>query len=524
MVDAANSSAAGPGAKPLLSLRGLGIRAGERTLLADTDLDLHAGQRVVIVGPSGSGKSVLGNLLLGFVGPETPGLDIHGELIVDGQSLLDQPPEARDGRLGAVFQLHAIGLFDDFSVRRNLEYGSTDAGRIREVASSLGLSDLDARVTDCSGGQRMRVALARTLLRGAGILLYDEPTTGLDPASTRQVVEAIEASHDRLTLVVTHDYAAFEGFADVVLYLDAEAHRLELHPPVPATFDEVARRMAALTPPATIPAPKRAPLLKRVAGAWRRRADALAESLFDAAALLKLPLTWLKLASPLEGARLRRSLRRNLAPGVAVFIALSAALSAFTGTWFLFERLPKREFSEPLIREDLLAGLGLIFTRVGVPLMVCILLAAKLGASAAAHLGHMSYSRQVDALRLLRRSPRTDLLLPSATGILVSALVMTALAEVVAWFTAQLVFLWTHPGFSLRYFHAAWVSELESGSFVWLTAKVATSALAVALVAFRQGSTPKRDPEAVVVGIHRTLLQSLILVLTIHAIYAFLEF
>jgi ABC-type transporter Mla maintaining outer membrane lipid asymmetry permease subunit MlaE len=257
---------------------------------------------------------------------------------------------------------------------------------------------------------------------------------------------------------------------------------------------------------------------------WRDLALATSDALLDAAWLPLAPLAWLRAAHPLDGPRVRAALRRDLAPGVALFVALSAVLVAVTGTWFLFERLPQRAWTEPLVQEDLVAGLGLIHARVGVPLLVSVLLAAKLGASAAAHLGHMSLTRQVDALALLRVPGRRHLLLPTAASQLLAAIVFTALAGLLAWAASLVVFLLSHPGLSARWFHAAYLQEVEPGDLAWVLAKVGTSALGVAAVAWRAGTAPKRAPEQVVRGIHATLLRGLLLVLGVHALYAFLEF
>ena len=379
-------------------------------------------------------------------------------------------------------------------------------------------------MTLCSGGEGMRVGLARTLLHGADVIVYDEPTTGLDPVNARQVVEAIVASHRRLSVIITHDYAAFADAADVVLFLDPTTRRLRRMPPSAETFDALHAALAdAGAPPSEAPAPPPG-LLARVADGWRRAATATSEVLLDWSWLTLVPAAFARATHALDGPRLRQALRRDLSPGVIAFVGLSAMLVAITGTYFLFERLPKRAWSEPLIQEDIVAGLGLIYVRVGIPLLVSVLLAAKLGAAAAAHFGHMSLTRQLDALDLLGISRRRHLLLPTAAGQLAAAWVSTAFAAGLAYLMSLVVFLAVHEGFSVRYFQAAFGKELDGSVFVWILAKVGVSALGVAAVAYRIGTAPKRAPEQVVKGIHRTLLRALLLVLAVHAAFAFLEF
>jgi len=510
--------------RPLLEAEGLAVRAGSRRLLAPCNLALHEGERVLVVGPSGSGKSLFCDLVLGFAGPETPGLDVEGSLRLEGRELLGADPESRDAQVGAVFQLHALGLFDDLTVDQNLYFGSEDAEQRGAAAAALGLSDLDRRVAACSGGERVRVGIVRTLLRGAGVLLYDEPTTGLDPASSRQVVEAIAASHRRLSIVVTHDYAAFASWADVVVFLDPGSRTLERLPGDEASLARVAASIERASPPIPEESAPRPTFRQRLRTGWKRAALATSRLLEQFAVVFLAPFMLARIAHPEDGPRVRGALRRDLAPAVASFVGLAAILVAFTGTWFLFDRLPERDYSEPLIQEDILAGLGLIFTRVGMPLMASVLLAAKLGAAASAQLGHMSLTRQVDALQLLRVPLWRHLLLPTALGQLVSALVFTTLSMALAYGTALVVFLGTHPGWSARYFHRAYLTEVAWGDLGWIAAKVGVSALGVALVAFRIGTETKRVPEQVVKGIHRTLLAALLLVLAVHATFAFLEF
>jgi energy-coupling factor transporter ATP-binding protein EcfA2 len=502
--------------RALLEVRGLTVRSPTRTLLAASSFDLHEGERALLVGPSGSGKSLFTDVLLGFLPGERPALEVTGSIRLDGVELVGAPVAVRQGRVGAVFQLQALGLFDDLTAERNLAFGARDAERATALAAGLGLRDLGRPASLLSGGERVRTALARTLLSGADVLVADEPTTGLDAASATQVVAALRAAHRRLTLVVTHDEAAFGGFADATLVIDPATHTLRR---LPGGADGTGTAPGGPGAP-----PAGAGRSFRLAAAWARGTAATADALLDLLSLVLLPRTLLHAVHPLHGPRVRRALARETAPGVAVFVGLSALLVALTATFFLFERLPRREFSEPLLQQDLVAGLGVVLTRVAVPLIASILLAAKLGASAAAHLGHMSLTRQVDALRLLGVSPRTHLLHPTALGMLVAAWLHTAIAVGIAFVTTTAVFLWQHPGWSALYARTAWAASLRPEDVLWIAAKVGASALAVALTAYRVGTAPKRAPEHVLLGIHRTLLLGLILVLAVHAAFAFVEF
>lgn len=508
----------------LLVAKHLSVSSDGHGLLQPSSFEVGRGERVLLVGPSGAGKSLLLDLLLGFARPGHEGLVVEGQLELEGRPLVGLPPEAHDGTVGAVFQLHALGLFDDLTLEQNLAFGRGTPEAVEDLVTRLRLERLGRRVPAASGGERMRVAMARTLLRGGRVLLYDEPTTGLDPAAVTQVVAAIAAAHDQASLVVTHDPAAFEGWADAVLVIDPVEGRIARHDASPATFAWLRDRLAAAPEPraATLRArPRLTP--RRLWNAWDRLAGRVGGTAMDVLRLFGVPLALVRIAHPLDGPRLRQVLRRDLAPGVFVFTGLSAALVAVTATFFLFERLPKREWTAPLVQDDLVAGLGLVATRVGVPLMTSILLAAKLGAAAAAHLGHMSLTRQIDALRLLAIDPRRHLLLPTAVGQLLATFLATALGWVLSALAALLVFLAMHPGWSVRWFLDAYVREVPGEAIGWAAAKVGVSALGVAVVAWRVGSAPKRRPEQVIHGVHATLLHALLLVVAIHAAFAFLE-
>ena len=508
---------------PVLTVTDLAVRAGNDRLLAPSSFTLHEGERVVLVGPSGYGKSLFADLLLGFAGPDSPGLEVEGSMVLDDTSLLGSGPASRDHRIGAVFQMQRSGLFDDLTIEQNLQFGSEDETARIAVVDELNLERIERPVTQCSGGEGVRVALARTLLRGAGVIVYDEPTTGLDPYNAGGVVQAIQQAHRRLSIVITHDYPAFREHADAVLFLDPSDRTLKRLDATAEAFDHVEEALAGVRPP-DVEATPTLPFLTRARLAWDRLALGTSAVLLDWLTVFAVPWAFLRIAHPLDGPRVRQALRRDLAFGVLAFVGLSAMLIAVTGTYFLFERLPKRLYTEPIVQDDLVAGLGLIYARIGIPLLVSILLAAKLGAAAAAHLGHMSLTRQIDALELLGVSQRRHLLQPTAAGQLASAWVCTGVAVALAYVTSLVVFLAMHPGYSVQYFHHAFIRELDGEVVLWVLAKTAVSAIGVAAVAFRVGVQPKRAPELVVKGIHRTLLRALLLVLAVHALFAFLEY
>jgi phospholipid/cholesterol/gamma-HCH transport system ATP-binding protein len=176
-------------------------------------LDVHEGEVLTLLGKSGAGKSVLLKLILGLLRCQS------GAVIVDG----DDITRASEGELfhvrrkvGMLFQNGA--LFDSLSVRENVAYALREHGvhsereissRVAEVLEMVGLPGIESKMpAELSGGMRKRVALARAIAEAPKVLLYDEPTTGLDPINVRRISELILDLNQRLkvtSLVVTHD-------------------------------------------------------------------------------------------------------------------------------------------------------------------------------------------------------------------------------------------------------------------------------------------------------------------------------
>jgi predicted glycosyltransferase/ABC-type cobalamin/Fe3+-siderophores transport system ATPase subunit len=194
-------------------------------VLEQVTFAVDAGAHVAIVGATGSGKSTLLSLI-----PRLYDVD-RGHVTLDGLDVRELTLDSLRGQISVVRQETVLfGL----TVAENIRYGCPEASddEVRAAAQAAGLDDVIARLPDgfetilsergssLSGGQRQRVALARALIRKAPILLLDEPTTGLDPATQRDVRTALrELTHDTTTIVVTHDLALARE-ADEILVLD----------------------------------------------------------------------------------------------------------------------------------------------------------------------------------------------------------------------------------------------------------------------------------------------------------------
>jgi phospholipid/cholesterol/gamma-HCH transport system ATP-binding protein len=210
-----------------VSVRGVWKRFGQTRVYEGLELDVLRGETLTVLGASGSGKSVLLRLLTGLHRPD------RGQIFVEGQDVapLDEAALLEVRRsVGLVFQ--GAALFDSMSVGANVAYGLLSRGRptaievqrrVAECLAQVGLEGSEQlRPSELSGGMKKRVGLARALAPGPTLILYDEPTTGLDPSNTRRINELIVSLQRRLgvtSLVITHDLASAFAVSDRVALL-----------------------------------------------------------------------------------------------------------------------------------------------------------------------------------------------------------------------------------------------------------------------------------------------------------------
>ena len=212
---------------PIIEFRDVRKRFGQLRVLRGIDLALERGQTTVVIGESGTGKSVLLKHMMGLIRPDS------GEVYIDNQRV-DQLRESAWGpvrrRFGFLFQMGA--LFDSMTAGENIgfpiaehtDHSSEEIDRI--VARKLDLVGLDGiqpkRPAQLSGGQRKRVALARAIALDPEIILYDEPTTGLDPIRADTINDLIIKLKQELgvtSIVVTHDMTSAFKVADRIVML-----------------------------------------------------------------------------------------------------------------------------------------------------------------------------------------------------------------------------------------------------------------------------------------------------------------
>lgn len=198
----------------VISVRGLYKSFGDLHVLRHVDLDVYRGENVVVLGRSGTGKSVLIKILVGLLKPD------QGTVTVLGQQVNKLDKKELDTlRLKMGFSFQNSALYDSMSVRQNLLFPlsmnvkhltkkETDL-LVEEVLDAVGLkSKMNAMPADLSGGQKKRIGIARTLILKPEIMLYDEPTSGLDPITSIEINELIndvQRQYKTSSIIITHD-------------------------------------------------------------------------------------------------------------------------------------------------------------------------------------------------------------------------------------------------------------------------------------------------------------------------------
>ena len=200
---------------------------GDRHILRDVNLSVNDGETMVVLGSSGSGKSTILRLITGLLHPDT------GKVLVNGENIPDMNEEALNKKrrgIGMVFQYSA--LFDSMSVGENVAFAlrqhmKMSEGQIQEIVKEkldmVGLSGIeDLMPNDLSGGMKKRVSLARAIVFEPKIILYDEPTAGLDPIWSTSISRLIRNTQKKMhvtSIVVTHDMKSANQVADRMAFL-----------------------------------------------------------------------------------------------------------------------------------------------------------------------------------------------------------------------------------------------------------------------------------------------------------------
>jgi phospholipid/cholesterol/gamma-HCH transport system ATP-binding protein len=212
----------------LIEFRNVKKAFGPKVVYADLSLDIHAGEALTIIGGSGMGKSVMLKLLVGLLSSD------GGEILFDGKVVSGLPERQLTDvrrRIGMLFQ--GAALFDSLDVRENIAYPLREHTRpsekeiderVRQCLEDVGLPGIERHMpSSLSSGMRKRVGLARAIALRPEVLLYDEPTTGLDPIAMEHITDLIAHMNDRYkvtSVVVTHDMPSAFRVSDRIAMID----------------------------------------------------------------------------------------------------------------------------------------------------------------------------------------------------------------------------------------------------------------------------------------------------------------
>lgn len=215
--------------KPVIEIRHLRKGFEDQLVLKDISLRLCEGENLVVMGKSGCGKSVLVKCIVGLLTPDAGTISVLGNDITGMENgALDEIRQ----KIGFLFQGGA--LYDSMTVEENLELhltrikkGLTESEirqKINEALENVGLPDSHEKTpSELSGGMRKRVSLARTIVVEPLIMLYDEPTTGLDPATTEEIsmlINDVKIKYKTSSMIITHDITCARTTADRIIMLD----------------------------------------------------------------------------------------------------------------------------------------------------------------------------------------------------------------------------------------------------------------------------------------------------------------
>ena len=232
-----------PNKKPIIEIKDLKKSFGKNHVLAGFDMELNEGENLVVMGKSGSGKSVMIKCLIGLEKPDS------GLILIMGKDISKLNHEELDElRTEVGFLFQGSALYDSMTVRENLEFPlrrhkkkfgilKETTPLVIEALENVGLADtIDLMPEELSGGMKRRIALARTLILQPRIILYDEPTTGLDPITAKEILLlmiSIQKKYNTSAIIITHDVDCARVISNRMILLIDGINYLE------GTFEEL---------------------------------------------------------------------------------------------------------------------------------------------------------------------------------------------------------------------------------------------------------------------------------------------
>jgi phospholipid/cholesterol/gamma-HCH transport system ATP-binding protein len=226
---------------PVVEISNLKKSFGKNIVLTDFNLTLNKGENLVVLGKSGSGKSVLIKCLVGLIEPD------EGTLLVLGNNVSHlEEKDLNELRKKVGFLFQSAALYDSMTVRENLAFPLREMKSITEeekealvteALENVGLlAAIDKMPSELSGGMRKRIGLARTIIYKPEIILYDEPTTGLDPITSREIsslIMDIQKKYNTASIIITHDISCAKIVAGRIIIIRDGVNAIE------GTYDEL---------------------------------------------------------------------------------------------------------------------------------------------------------------------------------------------------------------------------------------------------------------------------------------------
>jgi len=228
--------------KETIKLRGIYKSFGDNQVLRGIDIDVFKGENLVVLGRSGTGKSVLIKIISGMLFPDAGSVNVLGQNVEDLSE-----KELQELRLKIGFSFQSSALYDSMTVRKNLEFPLVRNRKklsrkeiddsIETTLDAVGLlKAINQMPSELSGGQRKRIGIARTLILNPEIMLYDEPTAGLDPITSIEInnlINEVQEKYHTSSIIITHDLTCAKMTGDrVAMLLDGKFER-------EGSFDEV---------------------------------------------------------------------------------------------------------------------------------------------------------------------------------------------------------------------------------------------------------------------------------------------
>jgi ABC-type lipoprotein export system ATPase subunit/ABC-type transporter Mla maintaining outer membrane lipid asymmetry permease subunit MlaE len=478
------------------------IRPDGEVLLRDVSLTIDPAELVLLVGPSGSGKSTLLLLLAGLLDTGPGNWQVSGRLRC-GDEAFDLAREKADVG-GVVFQHYA--LFDDLDAQENLRIALDHAPRgtdamAMDVAAML--ADINPRqsISSCSGGQRQRLAIARTVIANQPVLLFDEPNSGLDIASARRLLEVIRGlcgTMGKPALIAVHHFEELLPLADRVLVIDPRIRRLIELPPEAGPVE--ARLEAAAEAHGHGPAGSQEHVSR-----WRPASRHHSQSWWFGRYVVGY--FWLLCAAPI----------------MLLYMGAGAAIIGFVTVWFGFNYHSFGGVLKSVLHDETLVGLGMVQSRVAIPLIANLLFVARNSAVIAADVGNRVMSSQFQAM--------DNLNIPGRVYVFSSILITMVAGSIIYLLLSLLLGSWAsqetwHVQFPTQYralFRTQFFRNVldENGwplpVMGWVIVKAGLSALLAAISSILIALGPKPSSQAVNTSVANAIVIGVILTLIVHA-------